>query len=460
MGSFMQRALRGSGALVVAALLVGLHAPASAQVTQVASATAPNAAPVTWADDVAPIVYRSCVECHQPEGIGPMSLLDYQTARRYAARIRTMVASREMPPWHIDRGVGIQQFKNDISLSDAEIQAVVQWVDAGAPSGDLSRAPTPPEVPAGDEWRLEAEFGRPPDFVFRSTPFSMGAEGLDNWWTPTVTIEGLDGPRWILANETKPSYPQGRKVVHHANTNLVPAGEERGSGFTNFGIGKPYDIYPANTGQRIANGDQVSFNIHYYPYGEPVEGDVVEVGLWFYPEGETPRFATEGDVQWDSQRSATIDGETYTMQQLVIPPHGRLTTQGIQVLDQNTRLHSCRGHMHFRGSAQQLEAVFPDGHTEILCRVNWNSHWHITYLFEDDVMPLLPKGTVLLVTAWYDNTANNPVNPDPDQWVIFGRRTGDEMSHMWIGTTYLSDEDFEFLKSQRERRVTEQQQQQ
>jgi mono/diheme cytochrome c family protein len=452
MGSFMHRA---SGAFAVAALGIGLHSSASAQVTRVASASAPNAATVTWAEDVAPIVYRSCVECHQPEGIGPMSLLDYQTARRYAARIRTMVASREMPPWHIDRSVGIQQFKNDVSLSDAEVQTVVQWVDAGAPSGDLSRAPAPPEVPAGDEWRLEAEFGRPPDFVFRSTPFDMGAEGLDNWWTPTITIEGLDGPRWILANETKPSYPQGRKVVHHANTNLVPAGEERGSGFTNFGIGKPYDIYPANTGQRIASGDQVSFNIHYYPYGEPVEGDVVEVGLWFYPEGETPRFATEGDVQWDSQRSATIGGETYTMQQLVIPPHGRLTTQGIQVLDQNTRLHSCRGHMHFRGSAQQLEAVFPDGRTEVLCRVNWNSHWHITYLFEDDVMPLLPKGTVLLVTAWYDNTANNPVNPDPDQWVIFGRRTGDEMSHMWIGTTYLSDEDFEFLESQRELRVAQ-----
>lgn len=458
MGSFMHRVCRASGMLAVAATWVALQGPASAQSSQVASAMPASAGTVTWAENIAPIVYRSCVECHNPEGIGPMSLLDYQTARRYAARIKTMVASREMPPWHIDRGVGIQEYKNDVSLSDEEIQTVVQWVDAGTPSGDLARAPAPPEVPAGDEWRLEAQFGRPPDFVFRSAPFSMGAEGLDNWWTPSVIIEGLDGPRYVMANETKPSYPQGRKVVHHANTTLTPAGVERGSGFTNFGIGKPYDIYPDNTGQRIANGDEVSFNIHYYPYGEPVEGDVVEVGLWFSPEGETPRFATEGDVQWDSQRSVAMEDGTYTTQQLVIPPHGRLTTQGIQVLDQNTRLHSCRGHMHFRGSAQQLEAVFADGHTEVLCRVNWNSHWHITYLFEDDVMPLLPKGTVLLITAWYDNTTNNPVNPDPDQWVIFGRRTGDEMGHMWIGTTYLSDEDFEFLESQRELRIAQQQQ--
>jgi hypothetical protein len=111
--------------------------------------------------------------------------------------------------------------------------------------------------------------------------------------------------------------------------------------------------------------------------------------------------------------------------------------------------------MHLRGASQQLEAVYPDGHTEVLCKVNWNGLWHITYLIEDQAMPLLPKGTVLLLTAWYDNTEHNPVNPDPDQWVIYGRRSGDEMSHMWIGVTYLSDEDFELLKSQRDGRVAQ-----
>ena len=294
--------------------------------------------------------------------------------------------------------------------------------------------------------RLAAQFG-PPDLIVRSTPFDVPASGLDNWWTPRVTVEGLDGPRWVMANETRPAYPLGRKVVHHANSSLI-SGEER-SGFTNFGVGKPYDIYPATSGQLVKPGDELAFNIHYYPFGEAVEGDVVEIGLWFYPEGEEPRFATEGDVNWSSQREMVIDGAPVTAQQLVIPPHGRAVTQGIQVLQENTRIHSCRGHMHLRGSSQQLEAVYPDGNTEILCKVNWNGLWHITYLFEEDAAPLLPKGTVLLLTAWYDNTEHNPVNPDPDQWVIYGRRSGDEMSHMWIGTTYLSDEDFEFLKSQR-----------
>ena len=448
---------RLSGTLGALAVLASLQPTFVSAQQQVAFASAGQPGQVTWAENVAPILYASCVECHNPEGIGPMSLLDYQTARRYAARIRHMVESREMPPWHIDRDVGIQEFKNDASLSDAQSQTVAQWVDGGALEGDPSKAPPAPVIPSESDWRLEAQFG-PPDLIIRSTPFSMAAVGLDNWWTPEITIEGISGPRWIMANETRPSFPQGRKVVHHANTTLTPAGAERGSGLTNFGIGKPYDIYPENTGQLVNPGDKLAFNIHYYPYGEPVVDDVVEVGLWFFPESVTPRFATEGDVQWDSQRSVSVDGATYTAQQLVIPPHGTLTTQGIQVLDQPTRIHSCRGHMHFRGSSQQLEAVYPDGRTEVLCRVNWNSHWHITYLFEDDVMPLLPKGTVLLVTAWYDNTANNPVNPDPDQWVIFGRRTGDEMSHMWIGTTYLSDEDYEFLESQRELKIAQQQQ--
>lgn len=438
--SLARRIATTAGAIAVLALVPG---PTSAQ-------------QVTWAEHVAPILYQTCVECHSPEGIGPMSLVDYQSARRYAARIRDMVASREMPPWHIDRDVGIQQYKNDVSLTDEEIATVVRWVDGGAVQGNVALAPPVPGLPSGTEWRLAEQFG-PPDLVIRSTPFSVPESGLDSWWTPEIVVDGIDGPRWVMANETKPQYPMGRKVVHHANTNLIPAGEERGSGFTNFGVGKPFDIYPGNTGQMVSPGDKVSFNIHYYPVGEAVADDVVEIGLWFYPEGETPRFATEGDVQWSSQREVMVDGAPLTMQQLVIPPHGRAVTQGIQRLDQNTRIHSCRGHMHLRGSSQQLEAVFPDGHTEILCKVNWNGLWHITYLFEDDVAPLLPAGTVLLVTAWYDNSEHNPVNPDPDQWVTYGRRSGDEMSHMWIGVTYLEEEDFEYLKDERQRRVAQQQ---
>lgn len=409
---------------------------------------------VTWASDVAPILYNSCVECHQPEGIGPMSLVDYQTAKRYARRIEDKVSMREMPPWHVDRAVGIQEFKNDVSLSDDQIHTIVQWVDEGAPQGDMSMAPSIPDLPKGDEWRLQKVFGRPPDLIIRSTPYDVPASGLDNWWTPEVDVQGLDEPRWIMANETKPSYPLGRETVHHANSSLIQ--DEERSGFSNFGVGKPFDIYPANTGRLIKPGDKLSFNIHYRPNGhDEVKDDQIEVGLWFYPEGETPRFHTSGDINWSSQAETVVDGQRETLQQVVLPPHGRLVTQGTHVLDQNARIQSCRAHMHLHGAAQQLEAVYPDGHREIICKLNFNGLWQITYLFQDDAMPLLPKGTVLMLTAWYDNTANNPVNPDPDQWVVYGRRSADEMSHMWIGVTYLNDDDFQFLESQRGLKVAQ-----
>lgn len=403
---------------------------------------------VTFARDVAPILQNSCQTCHQPGGIAPMSLLTYEQARLYAPLIKQKVAARIMPPWHIDRTVGIQGFKNDISLSDAEINTIVRWVDDGAPLGDPADMPPPIEWPDADAWRLEQRFGRPPDLIIRSDPFTVVANGLDQWWTPQVSIEGLDGPRWVMANESKPASALGRKVVHHGNTALIRDGER--SGFANYGIGKPFDIYPEDTGRLIQPGDEFAFNLHYYPIGEEVKDDVVEVAVWFYPEGEEPRFETVGDQTFSSIRR--IDGRP---QEIVIPPNSHQITQGIHVLQSAARIHSVRGHQHLIGTGQSIEAVYPDGRVEILSKVGWVPNWHITYLFEDHLAPLLPKGTVLIVTAWYDNTEMNPHNPDPKSWVVYGRRTGDEMSHMWIGITYLSDEEYGYLTIEREQILKE-----
>lgn len=432
------RGIAGPWALAAVALL-GLAGRGTAQSTGEGSA-------VTFARDVAPILQASCQECHNPQGIGPMSLITYEEVRRYVPRIRQKVVTREMPPWHLDRNVGIQEFKNDVSLTDAEIETIVQWADAGAPLGNPADLPPDIEWPSGAGWRLEEILGRPPDLIIPSTAFTIPSAGPDQWPTPTVEIEGLDRPRWVMANETKPSYPLGRKVTHHANSALIRPGEDgegEGGGLSNFGIGKPYDIYPPNTGMLMQPGDKLSWNLHYYPIGEEVPNDVLEVGVWFYPENEPPRFSTVGDQNFSTYRSDD--------QEMVIPPHSRQITQGIHVLQQPARIHSFRVHEHLLGTGQSLEAIYPDGRVEILGKAGWHPSWHITYLYEDDVAPLLPKGTVLLITAWYDNTANNPWNPAPDQWVMHGRRTGDEMSHMWIGISYFDDEQFEYLVAERER---------
>ncbi len=405
---------------------------------------------VTFAEDVAPIMYESCVQCHRPGGIGPMSLLTYEIAAQYAPLIKFKVGSRLMPPWHVDKSVGIQEFKNDISLTDEEIATIVAWVDAGAPRGE-GELPTVPELPEGDEWRLAERFG-PPDLIIRSPPTDVEASGLDQWWEPNVELTGLDKPRWVMANETKPSYPLGHQVVHHANLRIIR--DDNRYGFSSYGIGKPFDIYPDQTGNLIKPGDTLDWTIHYFPTGgDGMEADVVEVGLWFYPEDYEPRLQTNGDESFTSMRGGIVFGEKE--QVLFIPPHGRLTTQGISVLKDPMRIHGIRGHMHLRGASQQVEAIYPDGSSEILSKINWQGNWHITYLFEEHVMPLLPRGTVLLFTAWYDNTEANPINPDPDQWVVYGRRSADDMSHMWIGVTHLSDEDFEWLKSEREQQLKE-----
>ena len=206
-GSWSRAVVAG---LAAALLLAGADA-ARAQSGN-AEVAAADAAP-TFNRDVAPILQRSCQQCHQPAGIAPMSLLNYREARPWARSIRDRVERRLMPPWHLDTTVGIQNYKNDISLTPEEIDTVVRWVDAGAPEGDPADLPEPLEFPRADAWEVEAMLGRPPDFVVRSTPYDVLANGQDQWWNPEIEFEGFDEPRYIRAAEFKPSYPVGIKVT-------------------------------------------------------------------------------------------------------------------------------------------------------------------------------------------------------------------------------------------------------
>ena len=165
------------------------------------------------------ILQQKCQVCHQPNSIAPMSLLTYREARPWARSIKAKVLAREMPPWHIDKTVGIQRFKNDRSLSDDEIETIVGWVDAGAPQGNPTDAPAPIEWPDPNAWRLAEQFGEP-DLIVPSEPYTVPADGQDKWWKSTVDT-GLTAERWVKAIEIKPSFPLGRKVVHHAIAGLV-----------------------------------------------------------------------------------------------------------------------------------------------------------------------------------------------------------------------------------------------
>jgi hypothetical protein len=399
-----------------------------------------NDAP-TFARDVAPILQRSCQACHRPGSIGPMSLLTYEEVRPWAQLIKERVAARMMPPWHLDPGVGVQHFKNDISLSDAEIGTIVEWADAGAPLGNAAELPAPVEWPDQRIWQLEADLGEP-DLVIKSKPYTVRPNGQDQWWTPVVET-GLQENRYIRAIELKPSYPLGNRVTHHVVL-YTQVGERRGL-LTEWAMGKIGEVMPTGTGRLLEAGSKIEWDVHYYPVGEEVVDDQVELAFWFHPAGYEPDYENQlqlfrADPTGGLPRGAYMD----------IPPHQIRMIQGVHVMRTPVRIESFQAHMHLRGREMTLEAIYPDGRRELISHVDRFQHnWQISYKYAEDAMPLLPAGSVLVVTALHDNTAGNPNNPDPNQWVGFGRRTVDEMAHAWIGITYLDEEGFQQLTAER-----------
>jgi hypothetical protein len=422
---------------------------------QVARGASGVAAGVTFSKDVAPILQSKCQVCHQPNSIGPMSLITYSDAKRYAGTIKTRVAARIMPPWHIDRHIGIQSFKNDAGLSDEQIETIAQWVDAGAPEGDPKDLPPPAVFPDPTGWQLAKEFGQP-DLVIKSPPYTLAPATQDKWFRP-VSETGLTEERWVRAIEIKPSYPDGRRIVHHVLTTLEQREDgvtglahsahdvQSGPGlFMEWAVGKVGQVYAADAGKLLLPGARIRWEIHMFAIGREVKDNQVELGIYFYPKGTVPKNRTVLRM-FDVSHGSELD----------IPPNEIALTQNSYVIQAPARMENFQPHMHMRGKAMSVEAIYPDGKKEVLSAVNdFQWRWHVNYTYAPDAAPLLPKGTVLVFTAWHDNTANNPNNPDPRQWVGWGDRTVDEMAHAWVDLTYLEQEEFDRLVAARKARLS------
>ncbi len=447
MSFFEERSMKR--AKEIAALLVCAAGIAQAQnmtSPTFASPTYASATPEspTFAKDVVPIFQAKCQVCHQPNSIAPMSLISYDDAKKYAAKIKARVVSRVMPPWHIDKTVGVQAFKNDRSLSDAQIATIAKWVDAGAPMGDPKDAPPAAKFPDPNSWQLAAQFG-PPDLVVTSTPFTMPAKGEDKWFRPLVET-GLTEARWVRAIEVRPSFPNGRKVVHHALayllqdekgvTGLASTAMDMNMGpglFMEWAVGKTGQIFPADAGKLMLPGSRIKWEIHVHAMGQEAKDNTVQLAVYFYPKGFVPQHRTVLKM-FDVTRGSELD----------IPPNEKSVTQNFYVMQAPARIENFQPHMHMRGKAMSMEAIYPDGKREVLSAVNnFQWKWHNNYVYADSAAPLLPKGTTLVFTAWHDNTASNPNNPDPNQWVGWGDRTVDEMAHCWIDVTYMDQADFD-----------------
>ncbi|MEQ1857775.1 MAG: cytochrome c [Longimicrobiales bacterium] len=400
---------------------------------------------ITYSNQVSRIIQDNCQICHQPGQIGPMALMDYQQVRRYARRIRDLVAAREMPPYHYDTDVGIQELQGDWRLSNEDIQTIVSWVDSGSPEGDPRDLPAPVTYPDMAEWRLASDLGQP-DVVIKSSPWDIPAEGQDYWWRPDVPT-GITAERCIKAIETKPSVA-AHGSTHHANSQFIVQNEqgewESFARLSEFAFGKLGEVVPGDACRVAPANSRVRWDIHYYPDGKAVEGDQVEVGIWYHDE----TFNREASYPQDL-RSYSLEGGDFD-----IPPGGKLMTQGFQSFDHPVRIDSWQPHLHLRGVAMSIEVFYPEtGKREVVSMAsNWNAGWNLSHIYADGHQPLIPAGAVIILTGWYDNSADNPRNPDPDQWVGMGQRTTDEMSHAWIAITHLDEEGYERLVAERESR--------
>ncbi len=405
----------------------------------VASAASVGTPEITFTKDIAPIFQAKCETCHRPGEMAPMSLVTYQQVRPWAKDIRQRVAARQMPPWHIDPTVGIQSFANDISLSNAQIETIVKWVANGAPEGDPKDMPPPKQWPEDKGWKLADRFGQP-DLVVSSPDYTMPARGQDVWFRPLTEIQ-LTEPRWVRAVEIRPHTPAGRRITHHALAFLQQ--EEPGShtGIVTQGllmewaVNKNFDIYRPNTGKLLVPGARIWWEMHYHAAGVEIR-DHVDLAIYFYPKGQEPKYRTYLTAFAGTPGSAAFGV-------LDIPPNSVVESEGYTTLRAPARLENFQPHMHLRGKAMLLEAILPDGTKRTLSYVDhFNFNWMTNYIYSDDAAPVLPKGTIIHVVAWHDNTVNNPNNPDPDQWVGWGDRTVDEMAHAWVNVTYISEDDY------------------
>jgi mono/diheme cytochrome c family protein len=359
----------------------------------------------TFAKDVAPIFYKSCVECHRPTMFAPMSLMTYDEARPYARSIKQKVVARAMPPWGADPEHGT--FKNDPRLSQAEIDTIAAWVDGGAVKGDDKDLPATPQF--ADGWTI----GKPDAIFTMEEDFAIPAEGAIPYQYIRVPTN-LTEDRWIQAIEIRPG---AAAQVHHVIAYTQPAGQPVNQngvlGPTNIGgvtPNKPGLVYPAGVARMIRGNSDIILQMHYTTNGKATT-DRTRVGIIFAKEPPA-KVAAGGMV---------------IQPRFVIPAYdGNAEVKGVATLPRDTVVTTLTPHMHVRGKDMTYIAHYPDGTSEILLSVpKYDFNWQISYALETP--KVLPKGTELEVIAHFDNSTSNKFNPDPSKDVRWGDQTWEEM---------------------------------
>jgi thiol-disulfide isomerase/thioredoxin/mono/diheme cytochrome c family protein len=369
---------------------------------------------VNYAKHVAPILQKRCQACHRPDQNAPFALLTYDDAVKHAPMLREVTSQRRMPPWQADPRFG--HFSNDRRLSREEIDTVAAWVDQGMPKGDDKDLPKPIQWPTG--W----VHGKPDLVLTMPEEFEVPADGVlpyKNW----IIDPGFTEDKWVTISEAKPSDPS---VVHHIVVYMMKGGSNNPIGpdgsiaiLVGWAPGDLGLVCPPDTAMRVPKGTKLRLEMHYTPNGKKVK-DRSSVGLTF--AAKPPKFEL-------------FMSEFANMGFEITPSNPHYKAEATFKLRADARIISFAPHMHWRGKDYMYEVIYPDGKKETLLSVpRWDFNWQNVYRFQEPLK--VPKGTKIHSVAHWDNSTNNPYNPDPKSPVRFGLQTWEEMmvgfiSYVW-----------------------------
>ncbi len=392
---------------------------------------------ISYSEDIAPILIQHCADCHRDGGIAPFALDSHSMAQGWSPMIREVLMTKRMPPAQVDPHIG--QFSNDYIVPDEDQQKLLHWIAMGSPQdGDVDPLAT-------IEWpTTEWAFGEP-DLIIDIPPQEIPATGVLDYINIVVPIEGLTEDRWLQASQYLPG---DRTVLHHTLNALLLPGEAPRPGLigsfshpdqpyiTPYIPGAEPYIEDPDTGGLLRAGTMLALNMHYTTTGRATV-DEGRIGLWFYPEGEEPSQRKLGEC-------ACIFANEWTD----IPPHDPDFAQVKSVtVGYDAYLTGFHPHMHFRGKSMRFDAHYPDGEVEPLLNIaRYNYDWQVEYKL---VKPkFVPAGTEIVVTGVFDNSEQNPANPDPDRQVPWGEQSWDEM---FFGQVYWKAADPAVLEELRQR---------
>ena len=375
-------------------------------------------AQISYSKDIAPLLQEKCSVCHTEGGLGPWAMSDYNMVLGFSPMIREVIRTKRMPPWHADPHVGV--WKNDISLTAEQAQMLVHWIEAGSPRGE-GPDPLAETKTAVVEWPLGE-----PDLILDIPEYTVPVSGVVDYQFPSVT-NPLDKGVWIKAASVVPG---DREVVHHILAGTIDADaseQRRNSGvFDNYLIGyapgNESHTFPSDTGVYVPPGGEFQFQMHYTPVGRETV-DRSKIGLYFH-EQQPENFYRQSVVV-----DPTIEIEANA---------ARHEEVAYYLFEQPVLLHDLIPHAHYRGVASKFEVVHPNGHKETILSVpNYDFNWQRTYEFVEPRR--LEAGTRLVHTTWYDNSAANPRNPDPNRTVPWGLQSWDEMLYGGFSYTYVDE---------------------